>query len=60
MDKKGWAAVNQALDVTLYTIAEVCTKESNFVITSEMLADNPIIKIILSGLNMLLQSEVLN
>ena len=41
LDKKGWAAVNQALDVTLYTIAEVCPKESNFVITSEMLADNP-------------------
>lgn len=41
LDEKGWAAVNQALDVTLYTIAEVCPKESNFVITSEMLADNP-------------------
>ena len=39
--KKGGAAVNQALDVILYTIAEVCPKESNFVITSEMLADNP-------------------
>lgn len=41
LDEKGWAAVNQALDVTLYTIAEVCPKENNFVITSEMLADNP-------------------
>lgn len=41
LNEKGWAAVNQALDVTLYTIAEVCPKESNFVITSEMLADNP-------------------
>ncbi len=41
LDEKGWAAVNQALDVMLYTIAEVCSKESNFVITSEMLADNP-------------------
>lgn len=41
LDEKGWAAINQALDVTLYTIAEVCPKESNFVITSEMLADNP-------------------
>lgn len=41
LDKKGWAAVNQALDVTLYTIAEVCPAESNFVITSEMLANNP-------------------
>jgi len=41
LDKKGWVAVNQALDLTLYTIAEVCPKESNFVITSEMLADNP-------------------
>lgn len=40
LDQKGWAAVNQALDVTLYTIAEVCSKESNFVITSEMLANN--------------------
>jgi hypothetical protein len=39
LDEKGWAAVNQALDVALYTIAEVCPKESNFVITSEMLAD---------------------
>lgn len=41
LDEKGWAAVNQALDVTLYTIAEVCPKENNFVITSEMLVDNP-------------------
>lgn len=41
LNEKGWAAVNQALDVTLFTIAEVCPKESNFVITSEMLADNP-------------------
>jgi hypothetical protein len=41
LNEKGWAAVNQALDVMLYTIAEVCPKESNFVITSEMLADNP-------------------
>jgi aminoglycoside 6'-N-acetyltransferase len=41
LDEKGWTAVNQALDVMLYTIAEVCPKESNFVITSEMLADNP-------------------
>lgn len=41
LDEKGWAAVNQALDVTLYTIAEVCPKEGNFVITSEMLANNP-------------------
>lgn len=41
LDEKGWAAINQAFDVTLYTIAEVCPKESNFVITSEMLADNP-------------------
>ena len=41
LDEKGWAAVNQALDVILYTIAEVCPKESNFIITSEMLADNP-------------------
>jgi len=41
LDEKGWAAVNQALDVMLYTIAEACPKESNFVITSEMLADNP-------------------
>jgi len=40
LNEKGWVAVNQALDVTLYTIAEVCSKESNFVITSEMLADN--------------------
>jgi aminoglycoside 6'-N-acetyltransferase len=41
LDKNGWSAVNQALDVMLYTIAEVCPKESNFVITSEMLANNP-------------------
>ena len=41
LDEKGWAAVNQALDVTLYTIAEVCPEDSNFVITYEMLADNP-------------------
>lgn len=41
LNEKGWAAVNQALDVLLYTIAEVCPKESNFVITYEMLANNP-------------------
>lgn len=41
LDEKGWAAVNQALDVVLYTIAEVCPKEKVFVITSEMLAGNP-------------------
>ena len=41
LNEKGWSAVNQALDVMLYTIAEVCPKESNFVITSEMLANNP-------------------
>lgn len=41
LDAKGWAAVNQALDVTLYTIAEVCPEETNFVITSEMLTNNP-------------------
>ena len=41
LNDKGWAAVNQALDVTLYTIAEVCPKNCNFVITSEMLANNP-------------------
>lgn len=40
LDEKGWAAVNQVLDVMLHTIAQVCPKESNFVITSEMLADN--------------------
>jgi hypothetical protein len=38
---KGWAAVNQVLDVILYTIAEVCSKENNFVITLERLANNP-------------------
>jgi aminoglycoside 6'-N-acetyltransferase len=41
LNEKGWSAINQALDVTLYTIAEVCPKDSNFVITSEMLANNP-------------------
>lgn len=41
LDEKGWSAVNQALDVMLYTIAEVCPKDSNFVITAEMLDNNP-------------------
>ena len=41
LNEKGWSAVNQALDVTLYTISEVCSRQSNFVITSEMLANNP-------------------
>src|SRR5690348_3030400 len=41
LNEKGWSAVNQALDVTLYTIADVCPKDSNFVITSEMLSNNP-------------------
>jgi len=41
LNEKGWNAINQALDVVLYTIAEVCPKDSNFVITSEMLANNP-------------------
>lgn len=41
LDEKGWAAVNQAHDVILNTIAEVCPKESNFVITAELLGNNP-------------------
>ena len=41
LDEKGWGALNQARDVIFHTIAEVCPKESNFIITYEMLADNP-------------------
>ncbi|GEM_PF-1908021 len=41
LDEKGWKAINQSLDVMLYTVSEVCPKETNFVITSEMLAGNP-------------------
>jgi aminoglycoside 6'-N-acetyltransferase len=41
LDEKGWEALNQARDVILNTIARVCPTESNFVITYEMLANNP-------------------
>ena len=41
LDEKGWLAVNQACDVILNKIADVCPKESNFIITYEMLANNP-------------------
>src|SRR5579862_5116215 len=41
LDDKGWNAVNQARDVILNTIANVCPVKSNFVICQEMLASNP-------------------
>lgn len=41
LDEKGWAALNQARDVIFNTIANVCSKTSNFIITFEMLANNP-------------------
>lgn len=41
LDEKGWNALNQARDVIFNTIATVCSKESNFLITYEMLANNP-------------------
>jgi hypothetical protein len=41
LDEKGWAVVNQANDVVLNMIADVCPKESNFAISYEMLANNP-------------------
>lgn len=41
LDERGWDALNQARNVILNTIANVCPEESNFVITYEMLANNP-------------------
>ncbi len=41
LDEKGWNAINQARDVILNTMADVCPPDSNFVICQEMLANNP-------------------
>ncbi len=41
LDDKGWAVINQAHDVILNTIADVCPRDGNIVITNEMLASNP-------------------
>ena len=41
LDEKGWDALNKARDVILNTMVDVCPKENNFVITFEMLANNP-------------------
>ena len=41
LDQKGWETLSKASDLILHTIADVCPKESNFVITYEMLANNP-------------------
>ncbi|HHJ0490126.1 TPA: GNAT family N-acetyltransferase [Legionella pneumophila] len=40
LDEKGWAALNQARDVIFDTMTEVCSKETSFVITYELLANN--------------------
>lgn len=41
LDEKGWAALNQARDVVFNTIADACPQESSFIITYELLANNP-------------------
>lgn len=41
LDEKGWCAINQAHDLILNTIADVCPKDSSFIITAELLANNP-------------------
>ncbi|AMQ28329.1 TPA: hypothetical protein KKX32_000365 [Legionella pneumophila] len=41
LDEKGWSVLNQARDVIFNTIAEVAPQDSNFVITNELLANNP-------------------
>lgn len=41
LDEKGWDAINQAHDLILNTIVDVCPKESSFAITAELLANNP-------------------
>ncbi|HHF7373701.1 TPA: GNAT family N-acetyltransferase [Legionella bozemanae] len=40
LDDKGWAALNKARDVIFDTMTEVCSKETSFVITYELLANN--------------------
>lgn len=40
LDDKGWNVINQAHDLILNTIADVCPKDSSFVITAELLANN--------------------
>lgn len=40
LDEKGWDAINKAHDLILNTIADVCPKDSSFVITAELLANN--------------------
>lgn len=41
LDEKGWMAINKMRDVMFYTMAEVCPKETNFVLATEMLAKDP-------------------
>lgn len=41
LDEKAWNAINQAREVVLNTIADVCPHDSNFVLAYEMLANNP-------------------
>ena len=41
LDEKGWHKLNDARDVIFSTIADVCPKTSNFIITFEMLDKDP-------------------
>jgi len=45
LDEKGWAKLNEARDVILSTISDVCPKSSSFVISLEMWDKDPYHKI---------------